>query len=374
MNPLQRASALVMALLLALPAPRAQAASSWPAWDRFCESFVQDDGRVVDWTSEARSTSEGQAYGLFFALVANDRAGFARLLEWTRANLADGDLSRQLPAWLWGRNEDAQWRVLDPNPASDADLWIAYSLLEAGRLWKMPAYQKLGSDMLALIAKHEVRTVDRAVVLLPGPAGFETPDGLRLNPSYIPPFQFEYLARVDPKGPWQKLLDTHLRLMRDWAPSGAAPDWYLLTAKGPRQDSQTDGRGSYDAIRVYLWAGMTDPASASEPALRRALAPFTEFLYEAGRLPERWYPDGHAPQGLAPAGLEAAMLPFHARYDRAGHLLDNARTRLAAARSDGLIGQPARYYEQILDLFGTGWLEHHFRFDREGRLRPQWLD
>lgn len=362
---------LLLAMTASLPA---QGASSWPAWDRFSESFVQEDGRVVDWTSEARSTSEGQAYGLFFALVANDRAGFERLLEWTRANLAGGDLSRQLPAWLWGRNEDAQWLVLDANPASDADLWIAYALLEAARLWKQPAYQKLGRDLLALIARQEVRVLDRAVVLLPGPSGFETPDGLRLNPSYVPPFLFDYLARADPKGPWQKVLDTHLRLMRDWAPSGAAPDWYLLTAKGPRQDSQTDGRGSYDAIRVYLWAGMTDPGSAAEPALRRVLGPFADYLREAGRLPERWYPDGRAPQGLAPAGLEAALLPFLARHDRGGALLDNARARLAAARSDGLIGKPARYYEQVLDLFGTGWSEQQFHFDREGRLHPQWHD
>ena len=30
--------------------------------------------------------------------------------------------------------------MLDPNSASDADVWMAYSLVEAGRLWKIPCY------------------------------------------------------------------------------------------------------------------------------------------------------------------------------------------------------------------------------------------
>ncbi|MDB5987259.1 MAG: cellulase, partial [Nevskia sp.] len=57
----------------------------WPAWQNFAEAFVQDDGRVVDWTADARTVSEGQGYALFFALVANDRARFERILAWTES-------------------------------------------------------------------------------------------------------------------------------------------------------------------------------------------------------------------------------------------------------------------------------------------------
>ena len=42
-------------------------------------------GRVIDLSQEdKRSTSEGQAYAMFFALVANDQAMFDRLLGWTK--------------------------------------------------------------------------------------------------------------------------------------------------------------------------------------------------------------------------------------------------------------------------------------------------
>src|ERR1700753_3405773 len=61
----------------------------WPAYRAFVSRFVQQDGRVVDFSTPAQqTTSEGQSYGMFFALVANDRATFDRLLAWTRTNLA----------------------------------------------------------------------------------------------------------------------------------------------------------------------------------------------------------------------------------------------------------------------------------------------
>ncbi|MFL6704996.1 MAG: glycosyl hydrolase family 8, partial [Paraburkholderia graminis] len=86
--------------------------ADWPAWEQFRRKFVSPDGRVIDVGSDDdRTVSEGQSYGLFFALVANDRASFDRLLHWTENNLAEGDLTAHLPAWLWGRGQDGKWGV-----------------------------------------------------------------------------------------------------------------------------------------------------------------------------------------------------------------------------------------------------------------------
>ena len=54
--------------------------ASWPLWNRYAQTFIAGDGRVIDRSAGDRSTSEGQAYALFFSLVANDRALFQRLL------------------------------------------------------------------------------------------------------------------------------------------------------------------------------------------------------------------------------------------------------------------------------------------------------
>ena len=48
-------------------------------------------------------------------------------------NLAGSDNGNNLPGWWWGKDEKGQWRLLDTNSASDADLWFAYALTEAAR-------------------------------------------------------------------------------------------------------------------------------------------------------------------------------------------------------------------------------------------------
>ena len=87
-----------------LPGAMAQdacsAAAAWPLWEQFTQRFMQDDGRVIDYTTaQQHSTSEGQSYAMFFALVARDRARFDKLWAWSITNLAGGDIGARLPAW-----------------------------------------------------------------------------------------------------------------------------------------------------------------------------------------------------------------------------------------------------------------------------------
>src|SRR3954468_15065256 len=65
----------------------------WPLWDTYAQRFMDDQGRVIDRNRQDLTTTEGEAYAMFFALVANDRERFDKLLEWTTDNLAQGDLT-----------------------------------------------------------------------------------------------------------------------------------------------------------------------------------------------------------------------------------------------------------------------------------------
>src|SRR5262249_29736908 len=158
----------------------------------------------------------------FFALVANDRSRFDGLLRWTEKNLASGDLSTHLPAWLWGRRKTGDgWGVLDTNSAADADVWMAYTLLEAGEAWHESRYTRLGTAMARRIATDEVVQVpDVGVVLLPAPKGFQHRDSYRLNPSYVPLQLFIRLGHVLPDGPWQQIAASVPTLVKDSAPHG----------------------------------------------------------------------------------------------------------------------------------------------------------
>src|SRR6201998_1993085 len=158
-------------------------AQDWPSlWRSYVGGFMDNQVRVIDHDAGHRTTSEGQAYGMFFALVANDRSRFDGLLRWTEQNLADGDLSAHLPAWLWGHGKDNQWRVLDSNSAADADLWMAYTLLEAGKAWNEPRYKKLGTALAHRIAAEEVVQVPGlGTTIAPGRTGFQHDSSYRLN-------------------------------------------------------------------------------------------------------------------------------------------------------------------------------------------------
>ena len=98
-------SGLVTMLLLA--AFSVQAACTWPAWEQFKKDYISQEGRVID-PSDARkiTTSEGQSYGMFFALAANDRAAFDNILDWTQNNLAQGFFKRTFACLAVGQERE----------------------------------------------------------------------------------------------------------------------------------------------------------------------------------------------------------------------------------------------------------------------------
>lgn len=370
---------LLALLLLAAPQPPPAAAAcgpdAWPLWKSYARRFISDDGRVVDRGAGDRTTSEGQAYGLFFALAAGDRPRFDRLLGWTRDNLARADLARHLPSWLWGRRRNGSWGVLDDNAASDADLWMAYALLEAGRLWRAPAYAELGRKLAGNLAAREVRDArGLGPVLLPGPRGFVLEKGraLRLNLSYLPPQLLRRLASLGVPGPWSELLRSTARILREGAPRGVAADWVLYRAgAGFGPDPQHGNLGSYDAIRVPLWVGMLSPQDPLRSELLPAVRGLLELTASKGLVPERVDTRALSAQGEGPVGFAAALLPLSRA---AGDARTGARlqARLAAANRDGLYGDPPAYYDQNLALFGVGFDEGRFRFAEDGSLVPAW--
>lgn len=346
---------------------------SWPAWDAFKKNLISEEGRVLDSGSEnVKTTSEGQAYALFFSLVANDRATFDKLLNWSEKNLAEDDLVTHLPSWLAGEQEDATVGVLDKNSASDADLWMAYALGEAGRLWSDRRYVALSSLIANRILATETLDVPGlGLVLLPGAAGFTpTPTSVRLNPSYVPLQLMHWYASHSKDPRWSSLLSSSRQLIVKSSPKGYAPDWTIYDYdKGflPDADTEKSGIGSYDAIRVYLWAGMLNRDDADRRVLLDALKPMGRFVESHGSPPESIHTLTGVANNEGPSGFSAAMLPF----------LQSAGLNKAADEQLLRIGaQPIAddsYYDQVLSLYALGWRDGLYRFDSKGNLTPRWM-
>lgn len=384
-------------LMSATHAQPTVACGAWPAWETYKRQFISDDGRVIDPSTPRRhTTSEGQAYALFFALVGNDRPAFDRLLRWTEDNLAAGDLGARLPAWQWGHRDDDTWQVIDANAASDADLWMAYALGEAGRLWGQRRYLALASLLAARILREEVVVLPGlGPTLLPGPVGFgpERRDGrlrARLNPSYLPLPVLRWLAQRSGSAAWQGVLASSVKVIEASAPKGFVGDWIRYEADlsdsaelrpgssgeppsraaaayrmGPADDAE-QRLGSYDAIRVYLWLGMTASSDPARATLLRQLSPMADWIERQGLPPEHIDPISLAVKGDGPSGFSAATLPFLAALQR---------TQALGRQKQRLQLQPPRdhaYFEQSLALFGQGFLDERYRFDSDGTLLPAW--
>lgn len=345
---------------------------TWPAWNSFHSKFVSDEGRVVDRSLPQQvTTSEGQSYALMFALIADDRTAFDLILRWTENNLANGDLTSQLPAWDWGKRADGSWGVIDSNAATDADLWIAYALGEAGRLWKIPKYSALAELLAARILREETAEIPGlGIALLPGPKGFHPDDVTwRLNPSYLPMQIMRRFAVIYPGSDWKKIAGTSLEIIVSSAPSGFVPEWVDYQAgKGFLAASSTPSATSFNAIRAYLWAGMLDSRDPASTVLLKKLAPMGYHVASNGTLSRDIITANGTIKENASAGFSSALLPFLKAAKQSAALHQQKQRIVALSPLD----RTDNYYDQVLTLFGLGWIEERYKFDRNGLLIPQW--
>ena len=374
----------------------------WPLWNAYASHFIDAQGRVIDPQGGNRTTSEGQSYALFFALVNNDPARFDQVLKWTQTNLAKGDMASHLPAWLWGKSKEGEWKTLDSNSASDSDAWIAYSLVEAGRLWNKPAYSNLGREMMGLIARQEVAELPGfGMMLMPGPTALFNHKGTwTLNPSYVPLFIFERFSAIQPSGPWGAIAMNIPRLLKQSSRHGFAMDWvdYIPSdgfypaagpgsqptpppsQKGMQKAGQTNdpqnaspALGSYDAIRVYLWAGMLGEGQTRTDMIG-SLSGMGSYLANHGAPPEKVSELGIPLGQDGPVGFSAALLPYLRAFPNAEKAAAQQRIRMSVQMdpTTGLYGKDPAYYDQNLVLFATGFLDDRFRFGLRGELKVEW--
>lgn len=354
----------ILFLMVGIAIPT-HASTQWPEWERFKQDYIREDGRVVDPSTEKKvTTSEGQSYALFFALVANDQDTFAQLLEWTENNLARGDLTHQLPAWLWGKRDDQTWGVLDDNSASDSDTWIAYSLLEAGRLWDIREYETKGFFLLKRISQEETANLPGfGRMLLPGKVGFTHENKWKLNPSYQP---LQLMRRFAPySSEWKDIEKNSFKLLQESSPHGFVPDWiWWQQPEGWEAAQGVAGMGGYDAVRSYLWAAMLPQADPQRVTLLKQWQPILNLVSSLGYPPERINVNTGKAEGYGNAAIAYALLPMAQENQ-------SAKTAIEKKIADSPLDNNA-YYSHVLMLFAKGWLDKRFYFDSQGQMQPNW--
>ncbi len=291
------------------------------SWQVYKQRFIQADGRVIDREASDRTVSEGQAYALLRAVMADDPVTFSVVLTWSENNLgvrSGGGNSHQLWAWQWGKDDAEQWGILDANFASDADLDAVTALILAARRWNQPQYLELAraklADLWALstIAVPDYYAADAGQpsepaagarfggdrYFLPGPkAAFQpTPNQVHLNPSYLAPYAFRLFAQVDPDHDWLALVDSSYDILTQSAEVsalGLPSDWVTLdldTGRYSAVDPSTalSRHYGFDAYRVW-WRVALDASLTQEPRatayLEQQLPPLVEQWQATGQIP-----------------------------------------------------------------------------------------
>ncbi len=222
-------------------------------WQAFKDRFLAPDGRIIDTGNGNISHSEGQGWGLLFAGTADDKDGFDRIFAWTGSHLARPDDALH----IWRYDPAAANPTADPNNAADGDIFIAWALGRAAQRWADPALaaaaMAIASDILAKLC---VQIAGRRF-LLPGIAGFTTPDAMIVNPSYYVMPAFATLAALAPSNLWAGLREDGLGLLGNavFGPWRLPPDW-LSVSQPDLTFAPAAGwppRFGFDAIRIPLW-------------------------------------------------------------------------------------------------------------------------
>ena len=243
----------------------------------FLAAYARPDGRVARLDQGDDTVSEGQAYGLLLAEVAGQPATFARIWQWTRAHL-------QLPSGLFAYHANAAGRLLSAQPASDADLLIAWALLR----YQGPhaaAWHQAGQRVAAAVLRQEVTTGPGGTpVLTAGPWAIGSPASL--DPSYWALPALTGLARLTGDQEWQQLADGAVTLTNRLTAGGRdlPPDWAQLTASGALapapapNGSEPETEYGLDAQRTIAWF-----AVSCDPRARALAGRWWALLRQPGR-------------------------------------------------------------------------------------------
>jgi endoglucanase len=139
------------------------------------------------------------------------------------------------------------------------------------------------------------------------------------------------------------------------------------TNKGFYFDKKVTDVGSYNAIRVYLWASMMADDAPYKKDLVEQFTPFVETIKNRGYVPLNTYSKSGKSEDKGPVGFNAALLPLLASQN------DNALVMSIQQKLmvDSSFSQ-SRYYDSVLNLFGTSTLNKRFLISADGTLQPNW--
>ena len=217
---------------------------------RFLDRYVTSDGRVIRHDQGGDVVSEGQAYGMLLAEVAQRPALVRTIWSWTSAHLGRSD---GLFAW----HATGTGRVVDPEPAADADVLIAYALLRYRGTDEAALHSAGRRVAQAVLANESVTLPDGAPVVVAGPWARTTP--ATVDPSHLMPGVFDAIASLTGDGHWRSAAAAAVQMIAGMTGNGRRlpPDWSRLSGSTLVPIAAPGGSAGVqyglDAARLPVW-------------------------------------------------------------------------------------------------------------------------
>lgn len=232
------------------------------SWETYKNKFINSDGRVIDFSQNDITTSEGQSYALLRAVWVDDKQIFDQVWLWTKDNLKRED--NNLFGWKWGKRNDGSFGYLEDggeNNATDADSDIALALILASRRWNNNTYQNEAKPILKDIWEISTAQASGQRYLIAGNWA-KNSEELVINPSYFSPYAYRIFSEVDPERDWLGLVDSSYDLLFRVSDMpldkgkavGLPPDWVKINVSDgslrATNLSNLTTNYSFDAVRT----------------------------------------------------------------------------------------------------------------------------
>jgi endoglucanase len=265
------------------------------SWELYKKKFINADGRVIDFSQDSITTSEGQSYALLRSVWADDKESFDLVWKWTQENLKRPN--DNLFGWRWGERENKSFGFMPEggdNSATDADQDIALALILASARWGDKTYEENAKKILADLWKTNTVTASGKRYLIAGNWAQNERD-LVLNPSYFAPYAWRIFAKVDTERDWNSLVDPAYEVLTNASTQkldkektvGLPPDWVVLDRttnelKSPDNLGNFTTNYSFDALRTP-WRIALDAKWNNDATAKKYLETMCKPLEEAFR-------------------------------------------------------------------------------------------
>lgn len=339
------------------------------SWEKYKIRFINNDGRVIDYSQNAITTSEGQSYAMLRSVWMDDRETFDKTWRWTRLTLKRPD--DPLFGWRWGKRNGGTYGFIQgggDNTASDADQDIALALILASRRWKDPSYQNQAKPILLAIWKTDTAVANGKRYMTAGNWA-ENDREIIINPSYFAPYAWRIFAKIDRAHNWNALIAPSYDLLDRAGKAdlggergvGLPPDWVVMDKQtgslSAPQALNLNADYSFDAMRVPWRIALDYQWNNSERA-KSYLASSFKFLsdsYAVNRILSASYSHSGRPlKDIENPAMYATSIGYFALFDKqAAQTIYSDKIIRLYANDRNSFRDDLPYYEQNWLWFGA---------------------